>query len=347
MCRLSPLESFLETSQFQLLESLSLFVQGTPNRSVFFLSLGGAAPPEARASLCAARERSRAIWKSPALIRSESSIELVEQERGEGEIQPPAIASSKRQSTRGSPCCSYCSLSLSPLPLSRACPARASRKLAIVRSQRRERCRRMDDLLSLSLSSIAAAAAAALSLSLPLDPTSHSPPSLLLQLPHLQRQSQVISTMAALPEIKLFGKWSYEDVEVRMSVAQAVDLRRRLISSLSPSIKALSLSQFSSRFSRPTRVAFSSDAPTMTAGVILEQERMRDRERSGCDGRRSRATRAWSREKEEPPTEKLDLLTFPLLTPPPLFLSLSLALPNPTDPAQNRSTTSPSRTTSP
>ena len=112
MCRLSPLESFLETSQFQLLESLSLFVQGTPNRSVFFLSLGGAAPPEARASLCVARERSRAIWKSPALIRSESSIELVEQERGEGEIQPPAIASSKRQSTRGSPCCSYCSLSL-------------------------------------------------------------------------------------------------------------------------------------------------------------------------------------------------------------------------------------------
>ena len=80
LCRLSPLESFLETSQFQLLESLSLFVQGTPNRSVFFISLGGAAPPEARASLCAARERSRAIWKSPALIRSESSIELVEQE---------------------------------------------------------------------------------------------------------------------------------------------------------------------------------------------------------------------------------------------------------------------------
>lgn len=187
----------------------------------------------------------------------------------------------------------------------------------------------MDDLLSLSLSSIAAAAAAALSLSLPLDPTSHSPPSLLLQLPHLQRQSQVISTMAALPEIKLFGKWSYEDVEVRMSVAQAVDLRRRLISSLSPSIKALSLSQFSSRFSRPTRVAFSSDAPTMTAGVILEQERMRDRDRSGCDGRRSRATRAWSREKEEPPTEKLDLLTFPLLTPPP---PLSLPLPRSPEP---------------
>ena len=37
--------------------------------------------------------------------------------------------------------------------------------------------------------------------------------------------SQVASTMAALPEIKLFGKWSYEDVEVRTEHCRNVDLQ--------------------------------------------------------------------------------------------------------------------------
>ena len=37
--------------------------------------------------------------------------------------------------------------------------------------------------------------------------------------------SQVASTMAALPETKLFGKWSYEDVEVRTEHCRNVDLQ--------------------------------------------------------------------------------------------------------------------------
>ena len=347
MCRLSPLESFLETSQFQLLESLSLFVQGTPNRSVFFLSLGGAAPPEARASLCAARERSRAIWKSPALIRSESSIELVEQERGEGEIQPPAIASSKRQSTRGSPCCSYCSLSLSAAsfarvsrsgfpkacdcqkPAKRALPTDGRFALSLSLLDRRRRCRR-----SLALSPPRSHFALTSISSPPTPPSSTSKPSYFHHgcPPRDQAVRQVVlrgrrgtnecCSSSRSPAPIDFFPLSFHQSALALAVFVAVlpaDSRRFLLR-CSDDDRGRHIGAGEDARSRSKRLRWKE---------VESNARVVEREGRAADG------------KTRPPH-----LSF-AHPPPPLFLSLSLALPNPTDPAQNRSTTSPSRTTSP
>lgn len=72
---------------------------------------------------------------------------------------------------------------------------------------------RTNQRFPLSIAAADAAAAAAVAATTlthhPPRPLSFSPPSTSLS----QRSSFI---MAALPEIKLFGKWSYEDVEVRL-----------------------------------------------------------------------------------------------------------------------------------
>ena len=135
--------------------------------------------------------------------------------------------------------------SLSPLLLSRVCPAPASSGSASAcenQKQRRASCRRTDDFRS-SIAPPPLLAAAA-----PLSSPSLAPLCAHLPLPlsshhHHHFHSQVLFTMAALPEIKLFGKWSYEDVEVRneCQLARRRD-RRRLISLSLPSKKRLPLS---------------------------------------------------------------------------------------------------------
>ena len=124
--------------------------------------------------------------------------------------------------------------------------------------------------------------------SLPRFPDSRSPLSLSPLSRNHHFHSQVRFTMAALPEIKLFGKWSYEDVEVRIDATRSTSRSTSIDFSLSlssikatPAFSSLRRGLCSWLASLP-----SPDDLIMSARVILEQEKMRNRAGSGRDGRR-------------------------------------------------------------